>query len=165
MNNNIGIVYLPAANGLPGAETRHLERLRNRFPALDWRHCLRKDEVPPLLPRARAALVWAFSSGWSDLAPNLRLISTPAAGRELVRAVERPGLRITYGSFHGELMAETVLGMMLAFTRGIKDSLDRRDEVWPRVEVGSAMRPLRGRCASTPDAASSALAISAGLSP
>lgn len=144
MKDNLGIVYLPAANGLPGAEKRHIERLRRDFPVLDWRLCPEKEEVPPLLPRARAALVWSFSSAWNDLSPHLRLLSTPAAGRELIRARPRPGLAIRFGSFHGELMAETVVGMMLAFCRGIKDCLDRGRSGWPRTEVGGAMRQLRG---------------------
>lgn len=140
----IGMVYLPAANGLPGAEERHLERLRRDFPALDWRRCGTKDEAVALLPDAGAALVWAFPSSWNDMAPRLELVSTPAAGREWIHARERDGLRICFGSFHGELMAETVVGMMLAFARGIKDSLDRRGEGWPRLEIGAGMRPLRG---------------------
>lgn len=143
MSENVGIVYLPAANGLPGAEDRHLDRLRRDFPALDWRLCREKAEVPPLLPHARAALVWSFSSAWNEISPRLRLVSTPAAGRELVRAAPRPGLTIRFGTFHGELMAETVVGMMLAFCRGIKDCLDRGHSGWPRVEVAGGMRQLR----------------------
>ncbi len=144
MPKPIGIVYIPAANGLPGMEARHMERLRRDFPGLDWRLCRKKDDVPPLLPDARAALVWAFSAQWSGLAPNLRLLSTPAAGQELIHAAPRPGLSIRFGSFHGEFMAETVLGMMLAFTRGIRDCLNRGGAGWPRAEVAQGLRPLRG---------------------
>lgn len=143
MNDNVGIVYLPASNGLPGAEARHVDRLRRDVPALDWRLCPDKAGAEALLPSARAALVWAFSSKWNAAGANLKLVSTPAAGRELVHAEPRPGLRICFGSFHGELMAETVAGMMLAFSRGIRDCLLRGNAGWPRVEVTAAMRPLR----------------------
>ncbi|MCD8140813.1 MAG: hypothetical protein LUE17_13720 [Planctomycetaceae bacterium] len=141
---NLGLVFLPPVNGLPGMEERHVAALRQRVPSVDWRVCADKDETASLLPDAVAALVWAFSSSWNGKAGNLRLIATPAAGRDWIHATPRDGLEILFGHYHGELMAETVLGLMLAFTRGIKDSLDRRGEVWPRVEVGSAMRPLRG---------------------
>ncbi|MDR1744694.1 MAG: D-2-hydroxyacid dehydrogenase [Planctomycetota bacterium] len=144
MSGAVGIVYIPAVNGLPGAETRHIDRLRRDCPVLDWRLCLDKDEVEVLLPRARAALVWAFHSRWSAVAAHLELVSTPAAGRELVHIDPRPGLRVCFGSFHGELMAETVAGMMLAFARGIRDCLLSGSAGWPRAEVGGAMRPVRG---------------------
>lgn len=143
MKSNVGIVYVPAVNGLPGLEERHIARLRRDFPRIDWRVCQTKDDVPPLLPRARVALVWAFSSKWSELAPNLRLLSTPAAGRELVRAEPRPGLIVRFGAFHGELMAETALGMMLAFCRGIRDCVRSGGAGWPRTQVTAEMRPLR----------------------
>lgn len=52
---------------------------------------------------------------------------------------------MTFGSFHGENMAETAVGLVLAFCRGIKASLDRQaGEAWAREEITRTMRPLRG---------------------
>lgn len=144
MTKHLGLAYLPDASGLPGFEPRHIERLTSEAPSLDWRSCRDKEEFARLLPEAGAALVWAFSSKLEDTA-NLRLVSTPAAGRELIRVKPQPGLEIVHGAFHGELMAETLVGMMLASVRGIRHSFDAmREGGWPRVEIGQAMRPLRG---------------------
>lgn len=144
-NNNIGIVYIRGGKGMPGAEARHIERLRRDCPALDWRVCAEKTEAAALLPSARAILTWVFPEEWNNLATdNLRLVSSPSAGRELVRAHAAPGRVIRFGTFHGELMAETVVGLMLAFTRGIRDSLLRGNKGWHRGEIADGMIPLRG---------------------
>lgn len=145
MTKHLGLANLPAAGGLPGFEPRHIERLAAEVPALDWRSCHDKEEFARLLPEAQAALVWGFSSKLDGAAKNLRIISTPSAGREFIQATPRPGLEIAFGAFHGELMAETVIGMMLASVRGIRHSfLAMREGHWPREEVGRLMRPLRG---------------------
>lgn len=145
MTKELGLVFLPAAAGLPGAEAGHLERLAEGAPGVDWRWCRTKDEFASLLPEAAVALVWTFPEFLNERAGKLKILSTPSAGRELVRARPRPGLEIVFASFHGELMAETVLGMMLAFARGIAQSAEpMRAGEWPRREVAEAVRPLRG---------------------
>lgn len=144
MTKPLGLVHLPAVNGLPGVEARHMELLRGRVPAVEWVRCDDRDGFLARLPEAELVLVWAFHAAWRGLATKLRIISTPAAGRDWIHAEAGPELQIWHGAFHGELMAETVLGMMLAFTRGIKDGLDRRAEAWPRAQVGGGMRALRG---------------------
>lgn len=142
------VVFLPYVNGLPGVDERHMERLRREAPGLEWVRVEHRRDFLRELPDARVALVWAFPEEWSDVAARLELLATPAAGRDWIAVRPRPGLRVSFGAFHGALMSETVLGLMLAFARGIKDCLDRRDEVWPREEVGRAMRLVRGQRAT-----------------
>lgn len=144
MDKEIGLLYLPPVDGMPEMEEGHVRRLRERVPSVDWRVCGDKEELARLLPDATAVLVWAFSSSWRDRAPKLRLIATPAAGREWIHAEPGPNLQIWHGSYHGELMAETIVGMMFAFARGIKDAFDRRGEVWPRAEIAGGLRAVRG---------------------
>src|SRR5690606_29916159 len=70
---------------------------------------------------------------------------TPAAGRERIRVRPRAGLTIDHGSFHGELMGETVIAFLLGHARGVFASIHAsRRSPWPRAEVGQSMRPLRG---------------------
>ncbi len=144
MTKPLGLVFIPEVNGLPGMLARHFAYLNREAGHWEWREAADKDDFARLLPEAEVALVWAFSAALSDRAGKLRLLSTPSAGKELVRMTPRPGLEIRFGSFHGELMAETALGMMLAFTRGIKDCLDRGNRGWARTEVSGGMRQLRG---------------------
>jgi len=101
-------------------------------------------EFAAALPAADAALTWRFRQEWFALAPRLRWIATPAAGRDELRHLHLPaGVRVTHGAFHGEFMAETVLAMMLAEVRGVADCL-RLAGPWPRRELGTRMVPLRG---------------------
>ncbi len=145
MSRPLGLVNLPfGKDGAPGAEPRHLETLRREAPSWEWRDVPEKEAFRALLPEADVALVWHFPRSLADYAGALRLLSTPSAGHDWIQMPPRPGLTITYGSFHGELMAESVIGAMLAFTRGIKDSIDRKDEAWPRAEITAGMRPIRG---------------------
>lgn len=140
-----GLVFLPEIAALPGGNASHVDRLAKAVPALEWKLCKSNDEFSGLLPQAAAVLVWSFPAKLNSLAGNLRLLSTPSAGRELIRAEPRPGLDIVFGSFHGELMAETLIGMMLAFSRGIFQSLEPlRNGEWPRKVIGDAVKPIKG---------------------
>src|SRR5687768_11611940 len=65
------------------------------------------------LPEAEAVVVWRFPEPWYGLAPRLRHVCTPAAGRELVTLDPSGRVRTHFGSFHGPIMAESLLGMML----------------------------------------------------
>lgn len=94
---------------------------------------------------ATVALGWRFEQAWIDAAPKLRWIATPAAGRDYF-GVELPErVTLTNGGFHGELMGETVLGMMLMHARGLlaAERLGRTDP-WPRAALADRCRPLRG---------------------
>lgn len=138
------LVYLPAVAGVPGVPPEHVERARREVPELDWVLCATEAEFVEGLADAEAAVVWSFPSRHADKGPKLRILATPAAGRDWIKITPRPDLRVMFGTFHGELMAETALGMMLAFSRGIMESIARSGEVWPREEVVAVQRPLRG---------------------
>jgi D-2-hydroxyacid dehydrogenase (NADP+) len=69
------------------------------------------------LGRAEAALVWRFSAAWYAHAPELVLVATPAAGRENLEPDRTGRVRALHGHFHGKIMAETLLGMVLFFSR------------------------------------------------
>lgn len=143
MGKKLGLVFVPPVNGLPGIEERHMERLRREAPEWEWTECRHKEDFVRLLPEARLAIVWAFREEWNALGGNLRLLATPAAGKDWIKAAPRPGLDLSFGSFHGELMAETVLALMLGLARGIQFCMDNRDEAWPRVEATRRARRLR----------------------
>ncbi|MCC8189125.1 MAG: D-2-hydroxyacid dehydrogenase, partial [Planctomycetes bacterium] len=141
-------LYLPTGQELPGIEPRHLERLRRAEPGMVWEAFEDREAFLRALPASRAVAVWGFKAEWLERAPTLALISTPAAGRDWIQAEPRPGLAVRFGTFHGEFIGETVLGLMLCFCRGIKASLDRQaEEPWPRGAVAAGMRPLRGSTA------------------
>ncbi len=102
-----------------------------------------------LLPRATHVVCWEFKKEWFPLAKRLRMLATPAAGRELLPTdAEMPkGVVRVNGAFHGQIMSETVIACMFAHARGLYWAHDRQieGELWPR----SAMSPHCYRVAGT----------------
>lgn len=138
-------IFLPGDSGLPEMEERHVESLRRGLPGIDWTWCRSRDEFRRELPGSAIALVWLFKSEWLAEAPDLRLVATPAAGKDWIRVEPTPDRKVWFGTFHGELMAETAVGLVLTFCRGVKASLDCQvAEPWARERVAATMRPLRG---------------------
>ena len=86
------------------------------------------------LPRATHAIVWEFESGWFAQAPRLRLLATPAAGQELLPTEGPKGVRIHFGHYHGAIIAESVAGFMLAWSKGFfaVRHAPKSCRAWPR---------------------------------
>jgi len=107
--------------------------------------CTSEEEFLASLPGAEIVAVWQFEDRWLERAPNLEWLVTPAAGAEGMRFTPRAGLDIEHGSFHGLIMAETVVGILLGHSRGLFQAqrLQRLVE-WPRAELAGSMRTLRG---------------------
>jgi len=101
------------------------------------------------LPAATHAVCWEFKKEWFARAKRLRVLATPAAGRELLPSDAElpPGVVRVNGAFHGQIMSETVLACMFAHSRGLYWAHDRQREgvLWPR----SAMSPVCRRVAGT----------------
>lgn len=94
------------------------------------------------LPHATHAVVWNFSREWFSRAPRLRLLATPAAGRELVPVEAPPGVKVHFGGFHGDVMAESALAMMLAWCRGVVSA--ERLGPWPKIALSGMCYRLAG---------------------
>jgi phosphoglycerate dehydrogenase-like enzyme len=113
---------------------RHVARLRAAFPGSRVTWCRTKASFLKELPRAQAAITWAFRQEWFARAPELRRIATPAAGRDFFVLDPPARVKVRYSTFHGPVMAETVLGLMLAFNRGLFTAYEHqlKGELWPR---------------------------------
>ncbi|MBN2448739.1 MAG: hydroxyacid dehydrogenase [Lentisphaeria bacterium] len=107
--------------------------------------CSDRGSFRRALCHARIALVWRFEQEEFALAPDLRLLATPAAGRDYFRVEAPAGVELSYGSFHGELMAETAVAMVLGMARGLLPAVTCfGGSPWPRRRLSARMRPLRG---------------------
>ena len=103
------------------------------------------DAFKEKLPEFDVVLVWVFKQEWLEIAKRLKWIVTPAAGKDFFNIKLPEEIKIYYGTFHGEIMAETVVGMILASVRGIIDTCNLMKRYpWPNKEVEVGMRPLRG---------------------
>ena len=93
------------------------------------------------LPQATHALIWNFKSEWFAKAPRLKVLATPAAGQEFVPTKGPQGVKIHFGHYHGQIMAESVAAFVLAWAHGFfavrQAPKSCRD--WPRTW-------LSGRC-------------------
>jgi len=126
-------------------QAEQLARLRGRHPGLDF--CVTSDQPSFLreLKDASAALVWQFPAGWYGLGPKLELVATPAAGREKLDPDPSGRVRSVHGHFHGKIMAESLLAMMLFFSRRLDLALTaQRDRRYTR-QPYSATRRLAGQ--------------------
>ena len=94
------------------------------------------------LAEATHVITWRFDEAWYAKAPCLKMVSTPAAGRELVSTAAPEGVKVHFGHFHGEIIAESVAAFVLAWARGFF-AVERHGKVssqsWPRSWVS-------GRC-------------------
>jgi phosphoglycerate dehydrogenase-like enzyme len=109
------------------------------------RVCRSEEEFAEALRTCDIALCWRIPPGALAQARNLRWIATPAAGRDQLNLDPSPSLHISHGQFHGEFMAETVVGMMLAEVRGITAAVRHQaaGDPWPRKAVADVQVPLR----------------------
>lgn len=87
----------------------------------DFRYCETADDFFKWLPEAEIALVADFKPEWIGRAAKLKWVVTYAAGRERIAETDlaKRGIKVSFGRFHGTIMAETVIGMMLFVARGL----------------------------------------------
>jgi len=125
--------------------TEQLAALQEQYPQHQLVMARDEAELLQQLPGAGAALVWQFSAAWYPLAPQLRFVATPAAGKEKLEPDPSGRVRAVHGSFHGKIMAESLLAMMLYFTRRFDLALaDQRAHRYRRDQY-SATRRLAGQ--------------------
>jgi len=138
-------VWLPHRIAAFNVTFAQLDILRARHPQHDF--ALVADEAAFVreLAGADAALVWRFAAAWYELGPKLRFVATPAAGREKLEPDASGRVRSVHGHFHGKIMAESLLGMLLFFSRRLDACVeDRRARRYLR-EPYSATRRLAGQ--------------------
>jgi phosphoglycerate dehydrogenase-like enzyme len=124
---------------------RHEARLRAALPGVQFLFCRRREEFLEALPQADVVAAWIFRQEWLELAPRLRRIVSPTAGAEWFPIQPPPGVRLEFSRFHGRIMAETVLGMILGHARGLFASRALlASNPWPRAELEPWLRSLRG---------------------
>jgi len=94
------------------------------------------DDPEQLLDAAGSAdcvLSWAFEASWYPRFPKLKAVFTPAAGRDWVSPDPDGRVAVVHGTFHGRLLAESLLGAMLFMNRRMPDMIRNfRRRAWDR---------------------------------
>ncbi len=105
-------------------EPEQLETLSARLPGHEVVAVHTDAELLRQLPLADAAVVWSFQQGWYASAARLAHLFTPAAGREQLAPDPSGRVQQHFGRFHGAIMAESLLGMILFMNRKLGAALD-----------------------------------------
>ena len=127
---------------------RQAALLKKLLPKAEVRICGSAEEFAGSLHDTDAVLTWTFQQEWFAGANRLKILSTPAAGKDYFTVVPPSGLWMMNGQFHGEIIAESVVGMLLGMERGILPAMTEYASLpWPRRELAPRMRVLRGSTA------------------
>jgi phosphoglycerate dehydrogenase-like enzyme len=131
--NNL-LIHLHNSVGAFSIKPRHVDSIRGILPDTRITVATGNDDFLEKLPEADCVLTWTFKSHWYEKASNLKVLFTPAAGHDWVAVDPTGRVRTFYGSFHGRIMRESLLSMMLHFNRHIGKSLaDQKEKIWGRL--------------------------------
>ncbi len=137
---------------LIGANPMGLEKampeLQAQYPQLEFVHCPNRDETARYIADADIYLGWLNREIFLA-AKRLRWIQSPSSGinyyLEIPELVESDVILTSARGTHGACLAESVFGMILAFTRGIRESIFRQQEhVWDNRGIRPRLVELTG---------------------
>jgi len=112
---------------------RHLERIREAFPGISLVEATCREEFKAGLPGAEWLMTWVFRPEWYAGTPKLEAVFTPAAGHDWAPPDPSGRVKNFYGHFHGRIMRESLLAMMLYFNRRLAQVTEnRKEKVWDR---------------------------------
>ena len=122
----------------------HGRFLENNVPGLKVSICLNSKEFLGRLPEAEVIVVWFFNADWLKKAPNLKLIFTPAAGKDWIK-LDKSAVRVSNGKFHGPMIAESVIGAIFYFLKDFHFSKKMQlQKKWARVKISERLGSLKG---------------------
>ena len=122
----------------------HRKLLEDSVPGLNISICLNLKEFLDRLPEAEIVIVWFFKNDWLEKAINLELIVTPAAGRDWVN-LETSKIKVSYGRFHGPMIAESILGAVFYFLKAFHFSKKMQlQKKWARTKISECLGSLKG---------------------
>jgi phosphoglycerate dehydrogenase-like enzyme len=109
-------------DGFSFSEHGYLE-IKKHYPGLQVKI---HSNVAGFLKAAHSAdfiLTWDFEESWYKACPKLKTIFTPAAGNDWVHLDPSDKVKLIHGTFHGPLLAESLLGAMLFMNHKMPDMI------------------------------------------
>ncbi len=124
-------------------QDRHREQFSRHLPGFSVVVCHNSKDFLEQLPEAEGVIVWYFKREWQKSSPQLKWIATPAAGKDWVDVEPGSNLPVLFGGFHGQMMAESVLGAALYFCKALRASRDlQKKKKWARVKISQKITSL-----------------------
>lgn len=137
----IVIVYLENDVKAFNVTEEHINCIRNRFPQWDFIRVTDENAFLEHLGKADLVITWVFKAPWYYMAPKLKAIFTPAAGHDWIEQNKNFNVAVCYGTFHGTIMAESLLAMILYFNRRIPQALlQKKNHIWNRDFLNTTSR-------------------------
>ena len=132
--------HVQAWNFLPS----HRKLLEDSVPGLNVSIYLSLKEFLDRLPEAEVIIVWVLNADWLEKAPNLKFIFTPAAGKDWIK-LDKSTVKISYGRFHGPMIAESIIGAIFYFLKAFHFSKKMQlQQKWARVKISKRLGSLKG---------------------
>lgn len=126
-------VYLNSEDSGNQFTQQHFAALRAKWPELELIVHSDQASLEASLDTIEWLDTWFFEASWYAKAANLKAIFTPAAGKNWISPSPKGDIPIYHGSFHGPMIAETMLGLMLHFNRDMPTMLRKQSErSWDR---------------------------------
>ena len=124
-------------------KSEHMALLQSLLPGTAVQVCTNAKEFKDKLPEADAVIVWVFKEEWLENAPKLKLIATPAAGNDWISWQPPANLKLSFGGFHGLMIAESVIGAMLHFLKAFPLSMKMQGKKkWARIKISKKQQSL-----------------------
>jgi phosphoglycerate dehydrogenase-like enzyme len=125
-----------------------LPDLRARFDKVTFEHCAERGELAAAIADAEVYVGWLDGETFSR-AKQLRWIQSPSSGVNHYLAIpelaESDVLLTSASGTHAACLAESTLGMILAFTRGIRDAVFYQEQhEWAGRAIRSKLVELTG---------------------
>ena len=131
--NNL-LIHLHNSVDAFSLKPRHVDLIRTSLPDAHISIADGNRDFLEKLPQADCVLAWVFKPDWYEGAPKLRVLFTPAAGHDWAASDPTGRVRTFYGGFHGRIMRESLLAMILHFNRNMATSLDdQKNRIWGRL--------------------------------
>ena len=124
-------------------KAEHRSLLQSRIPEAAVHVCENSREFKDRLPEADAVVVWYFKEEWLVKASRLKFISTPAAGNDWISWKGPENLKISFGGFHGTMIAESVIGAIFHFLKAFPLSMIMQEQKkWARIKITEKLQSL-----------------------
>src|SRR5699024_8696296 len=115
-------------------EDRHLQRLHNEFPDVEFIVCPDPERLAEYLSDAQAYVGGGLTPAYLEQFPSLKWAQSPGAGVDsylFPELIESDIIVTNNSGVHAPNIAEHVLGMMLAFARGFPEMVrNQQKRVW-----------------------------------
>ena len=112
---------------------KSLRRLDNLLPTACFSHYFSESSFLEDTAQTDIVVTWRFEESWYSQFPKLKTVYTPAAGHEWIKPDHSGRVPVIHGTFHGTILAESLLGALLFMNRRMPALIrNHQERKWDR---------------------------------